>query len=112
AAFRERRVVARGLGAQQPAEAERAAGDRELVARVVDDLEEQAGIRTPFVQLAGRMEVARAPAVRDDESGTTTKLAREIGHPALILLVRVHECLNADVVPLVRLLEQAVDRAR
>ena len=45
----------------------RLAGDRDLLARVVDDLEEEAGVRAALVQLPGRVQVARSVAVRHDE---------------------------------------------
>src|SRR5579871_5969917 len=64
----ERFVVPFRLRADEAAEPERLAGDRELLARVVDDLEEQPGVRAALVGLAGRVEVARAVAVRHDEA--------------------------------------------
>ena len=66
AALLQRLVVARRLRADQAAKPNVAAGDRQLVAGVVDDLEEEAGVRPALVQLPGRVQVARPEAVRDD----------------------------------------------
>ncbi len=52
AARLERLEVALGLRADEPTEAERLAGDRQLLAFVVDDLEEEAGVRAALVELA------------------------------------------------------------
>src|SRR5207244_11691558 len=62
----ERLGVAGGLRPDQPAEAEVTAGDRQLVARVVDHLDEPADRRAALVQLPGRVRVARTEPVRDD----------------------------------------------
>jgi hypothetical protein len=51
AAFLQRRIVSRRLRTDQPAEAERLVRDRELVTRIVDDLQEEAGVRAALVQL-------------------------------------------------------------
>ncbi len=106
AALLERCVVAGGLRADQAAEAERLAGDRELVARVVDDLEEEPRVRAALVQLAGRVQVARAVAVRHDETAAAAQLDDEIGDAAVVLGGRLDERLHADVVALLRLREQ------
>ena len=47
-------------GADQAAEAEALARDRQLVARVVDDLDRADRVRAALVQLPGRVQVARA----------------------------------------------------
>ena len=65
AATRSRPRPARGSAARSRT----AAGDRQLVAGVVDDLDEEAGVRAALVQLPGRVQVARAEAVRDDAAG-------------------------------------------
>jgi hypothetical protein len=64
AALLERGVVAGRLRAEQPPEAEVAARDRQLVAGVVDDLDEEAGVRAALVQLAGRVQESRTVARR------------------------------------------------
>ena len=69
AALLERREVAGGLARISRAEAERAARDRQLLAGVVDDLDEEAGVRAALVQLPGRVQVARAEPERDDAAG-------------------------------------------
>src|SRR5947207_12620355 len=69
AAFLQGRVVARSLRPDQPAEPERPARDRELLPRVVHDLEEEPGRRAALVQLARRVQVTRTEAVRDDAAG-------------------------------------------
>src|SRR5262249_33758915 len=56
----ERLEVARRLRADQPAEAERLARDRQLVAVVLDHLQKEARVRPALVKLAGRVQVARA----------------------------------------------------
>src|SRR5262245_40739660 len=58
AAVAQRLEVSGSLGADQPAEAERAVRDLQLVAGVIHDLDEHAGVGTSLVQLAGRVEVA------------------------------------------------------
>src|SRR5213078_3458706 len=85
AALLEGRIVPGRLGAKQAPEAERLPGNRDLVAGIVDDLEE--------------------------EPAAATKLADEAVDATVVLLVRLDEGLDADVVVLVRLREQAVDRA-
>src|SRR5919197_6159264 len=72
AALLQRREVARCLGADQLREAERLIRDRQLVAGLVDDLQEDTGRRPTFVQLARRVEVPRAEAERDDAAGRLT----------------------------------------
>src|SRR4051794_33529853 len=69
AAVAQRREIAGRLRADQLREAERLVGDRELVAVVLDDLQEETTVRATLVQLPGRVEVARADAVRDDAAG-------------------------------------------
>ena len=52
AALAQRLEVARRLGADQPREAERLPGDRQLLAVVLDDLQEEPGVRAALVELA------------------------------------------------------------
>src|SRR5436309_12007625 len=66
AALLEGFEVARRLCADQPREPERLAGNRKLLALIVDDLQEPALFRAALVQLAGRVQVARAEPVRAD----------------------------------------------
>ena len=108
AARLQRLVVSRRLRADQAREAEVAPGDRQLVAGVVHDLQEEAVVRAALVELAGGVEVARPEAVRDD----VPALARTIDE--LLHLVdarRVDERLDAHVVALLRLREQFLERA-
>src|SRR5262245_26305283 len=65
AAVAERGEVAGGLRANQAPEPERPPGDPQLLAGVVDDLDEDAVVRAALVQLPGGVEVAWAPAARD-----------------------------------------------
>src|SRR5437879_6187707 len=69
AALLQRLVVSGRLRAYQPRESEVAPGDLQLLALIVDDLKTEHGVRTTFVQLAGRVEVARPEAVRDYAAG-------------------------------------------
>ena len=85
AALLQGRIVSGGLGAKQAAEAERLAGNRDLLAGIVDDLEEEAGVRAALVQLPGRVEVARPVAVGDDEPAAAAELADEVVDPAVVL---------------------------
>ena len=78
AALAQRVEVAGRLGADQPGEAERLAGDRQLGAVVLDDLQEAPGVRAALVELAGRVQVARPEPVRDDAAGP---LAERAGEP-------------------------------
>src|SRR6476661_2387909 len=92
----QRREIPRGLRADQLPEPERLPGDRQLVARVVDDLQEEARRRPALVQLPRRVQVARAEAARDDAAGG---IARTVGERLDSLLVRVgrlDERLDAD----------------
>src|SRR5207244_2628967 len=99
------------LRADQPSEPERPAGNRQLVPRVVDDLEEEPRRRAALVQLARRVQVARAEAVRDDAAGLLARAAREAVEPLLRVLRRVDKRLQADVVARPRLGEEEVGRA-
>src|SRR5581483_9218066 len=103
AALLQRRIVPRRLRPDQPPEAERLPGDRQLLARVVDDLQEETRVRAALVQLACRVQVARPVAVRDDESALSAELADEVADAAVVVVVRLDERLHADVVALVRL---------
>ena len=102
--------VAHRLGPDQPPEAERLAGNRQLVALVVHDLEEESGVRAALVELARRVHVPRPVAVRDDaarllpQSAIDERIRRSLRR-------RVHERLHADVVALLRLGEELLDRA-
>ena len=98
AALLQRREVPGGLRADQPAEAERLAGDRQLVARVVDHLQEQPRVRAALVQLAGRVQIARAVPVRDDEAAAVAQRLHEAGDPLVVRGRRLDERLHADVV--------------
>ena len=60
----QRLEVAVGLGADQRAERERLAGDLEVLGGLVDDLQEAADLRAALVELAGRVQEARAVAPR------------------------------------------------
>src|SRR4051794_33323069 len=111
AAFLEGCVVAGGLRADQSAEAEVAARNRQLVARVVDDLQVEPGVRAALVQLARRVQIPRPVAVRHHEPAAAAQLPDEIRDPAVVLLVRLDERLHADVIVLLRLREQPVDGA-
>src|SRR5436190_22240187 len=87
AALLQRRVIAGSLRADQTAEAEVPAGDRQFVAGVVDDLQEEPGVRTPLVELSRRVQIARAVAVRDDEAAAAPQLPDEVGYAPVVLVV-------------------------
>ena len=106
AALLEGFEVARRLCADQPREPERLVGNRKLLALIVDDLQEQALVRAALVQLAGRVQVARAEPVRDDAARLPPGLLDQ--RLELRLLPRVDEGLDRDVVALVGLREQLV----
>ena len=100
--------VAGRLRADQAAEAEVAAGDRQLLSRVVDDLDEETGVRPTLVQLPRGVQVARAEAARDDAA----RLVSPGGERSQLSFAgRVDERLDADVIPLARLSQQLVERA-
>ncbi len=63
------------------------AGNPELLAVVLDDLDEEAGVRAALVELAGRMQVARAEPVRDHAAGLGASLVGE--HPTFSIAVGV-----------------------
>src|SRR5204863_7009263 len=84
-ALLQRLEVPRRLRADQLPEAERLPRDRQLVARVVDHLQEEPGVRAALVELAGRVEIPRPEAVRDDATG---RLARTRGERENALLAR------------------------
>src|SRR5581483_1215778 len=107
-AFLQSCIISRRLGSDQAPEAERAVRDRQLVARIVDELQVEAAVRAALVQLPGGVEVARPVPARDDEAGAAAELPREVAKPAVILGARLDEGLNADVVAAVRLCEQLV----
>src|SRR5919108_3753444 len=108
AALLQRCIVSRGLGGYQSSEAERPARDRKLVAEVVDDLDEEAGVRASLVQLAGRVQVARPESLRDDPPGFPRS-----GHERFEAArrLRIDERLDRHVVAFSRSGEQLVDRA-
>ena len=83
AALLQRREVAGRLRADQLPEPERLAGDRQLVTGVVDHLQVEPRRRAALVQLPGRVEVARAEAVRDDAAGRLARPRRELEHRRL-----------------------------
>src|SRR6266566_3297259 len=61
----QRSEIAERLRVDERAESEWRAGDLDvLLPLFVDDLDEHAGIRPAFVQLTGRMQVARSEAAR------------------------------------------------
>src|SRR6266540_4236505 len=94
-ALLQRAVVALGLRANQAAEAELAAGDRDLVAGVVGDLDEHTGLRAALVQLTCGVQVARAKAARDNAPRLMCTLDQRL---QLLLAHRVDERLDRDVV--------------
>ena len=83
-------------------------GDRELVARVVDDLEEATDRCAALVQLPGRVQVARAEAERDHAVGRCSDALDERTEP--LFLGRVDERLDRHVVARPRLREQLLHR--
>src|SRR5205823_11700095 len=89
----ERGQVARRLRPDQPSEAELPPRDRDLAAGVVDDLDEEAGVRAALVQLPRRVEIARAETVRHDAAALVRACdqRRKLG-----LASRVDERLDAD----------------
>ena len=109
AALLQRLIVSGGLGADQAAKPNARAGNRQLVAGVVDDLQEEAGVRAALVELPGGVEVARAEAVRDDVARSRARARRAAA--SVVLARRVDERLDADVVAVARLREQLVERA-
>src|SRR5579884_3816683 len=111
AALLQRCEVACRLRVNEPTEAERLAGDRQLLAGVVDDLQEEAGGRSALVQLPRRVQVARAEAVGDDAAGRLARPRGQCEHALLVLRRRVDERLDADVVAGPRLREQLLGRA-
>src|SRR4051794_7345462 len=111
AAFLQRRIVTRRLRADQAAEAERLPRDRQFLPGVVDHLQEEAAVRSALVQLPGRVEVAGPVPARYDEAAVTSQLADEIRDTAVVFGGRLDERLNTDVVALLRLCEQPLDRA-
>src|SRR5438309_1156081 len=110
AALLQRLEIARRLRADQAREAERLPGDRQLLAVVLDHLQEEPGVRAALVQLAGRVQVARAEPVRDDAARDVARTRREVEEPLLVRRRRVDERLDADVVALVGPREQLVRR--
>src|SRR6266404_661371 len=104
-------IVAGRLCANEPAEAERLPRDRELLAAVIDDLEEEARVRAALVQLSGGVEVPRPVAMRDDAAGARAKLAGDLRDAAVVRLRGWHERLHAGVVTLASLGDQRIDRA-
>src|SRR6478672_4168386 len=98
AALLQRCIVSRSLRLDEPAKAERLPRDRELLADVVDDLEEAADRRPALVELPGRVQVPRAEAEGDDAARLTADALDQRFEPRLF--GRVDERLNGDVVPL------------
>src|SRR6188472_318069 len=110
AALCQRCIVSRSLRLDEPAEAEVLAGDRQLVSRVVDDLEEAADRRAALVELPGRVQIPRAEPERDDAARLLPEPLDE--RPQPLLLGRVDERLDGYVVALARLRKQLVGPGR
>src|SRR5829696_3945856 len=89
-------------------EAERPAGDGQLLADVVDDLEEDPRVRATLVQLTGRVQVARSEAPCHGPAGCARAVEQR---PQAILVSRVDEGLDEHVVAGTRAGEQLVDVA-
>ena len=106
-----RRQVARRLRADELPEAEVLARDRNLLAGVVDDLDEAADRRPALVQLSGRVQVARPEPVRRHTARAGANRLHERVDSALVLIRGVDEGLDAHVVPLLRAVKQFVERA-
>src|SRR6188472_1606797 len=106
AALCQRCIVSRSLRLDEPAEAEVLAGDRQLVSRVVDDLEEATDRRAALVQLPGRVQVPRAEAEGDDTARLFSNAIDETLEPRLFR--RVDEGLDGYVVALTGRLDQFV----
>ena len=97
AALLQRRVVSRSLRVDEAAEAELLPGDRQLVARVVDDLEEAADRRAALVQLARSSAGSAGP--RPKVTTQSVCCADPLDErPEPLLLGRVDERLDRDVV--------------
>src|SRR5829696_5077303 len=107
AALAERLEVARGLRLDEPAEAEVAIRNRQLLAEVVHDLDEDTRARAALVQLSRRVQVARPEPDGDRATGRAGPLDQRL-EPLLARGVDVGE--DCDVV-LARLgvREQLVD---
>src|SRR5919201_1136964 len=109
AALFERGEIPGGLCADQAPEAELLAGDRDLAAGVVDDLDVEAGIGPALMQLTGRVQVTRAETVRDHTARLTTRSVDQ--RLELALAGGVDERLNRDVVSRARLRKEVAERA-
>src|SRR5207253_9718965 len=94
-ALPQRTVVPLGLGPDEAAEAEVLPGDRDLLAGLVDDLDEEPRRGAALVELPRRMEVARPKAVRDDAAGLVPTVDQRL---QLALAHRIDERLDPDVV--------------
>ena len=81
-------------------------GIAELLAEVVHDLDREHGVRAALVQLAGRVQVARAEALRHDAAGLARAHDERI---ELALALGVDERLDGDVLRRLRLREQVVE---
>src|SRR5205823_57725 len=98
AALAQRLEIARGLGADQPREAERPVRDLQLLAVVLDHLEEESRVRAALVQLAGRVEVPRAEAARDDAPSLRSGAVRQRGDPLFRIGRWLDKCLDGDII--------------
>src|SRR5205807_8705922 len=65
-------LIAARRGSEERAESVALAGDRQFLAAVAGDLQEEAGVGSAFVQLAGRVQVARTEA---EGAGSFRRLA-------------------------------------
>src|SRR2546423_13552633 len=81
AALLQGRVIACRLCPDQPPEAEGLARNRQLVPRVVDDLEEEPRRRAALVQLARREQVPRAEGPGYDAAGLRPGPPRQVENP-------------------------------
>jgi hypothetical protein len=91
----------------QTGEAEAAVRDVDLLAGVVDDLDEASARRAALVQLARRVEVARPEPVRDDAAGLASAGDQRL---ELRLAHGIDERLDAHVLGRRRPVEQLLDR--
>ena len=87
----ESREISRCLSADQAPEPELTPGNCELFAEVIQHLQEEAVRLPPFVQLPGRVQVARAEATSDDTARRRAYTLRESGELGVVLGRRVDE---------------------
>src|SRR6266508_372828 len=108
AALLQRAVVALGLSADQAPEPKVPARNRNLVAGVVDHLDEQTCRRASLVKLSRGVQVAWPEPVRDDTPGRARPFDQRL---QLSLAHWIDERLNGDVIRRLSLAEQLVERA-